>query len=195
FSADQTPTSPREPQEWEEEDYWGDRVPTNVGRKGRKKEMATLKAQQHDEDDDWFAPLQPIRRPNASSKMKFNIQAGTSLLARISDIPAAAENDPWKKRSRDDEAGDSKSNRGWDKDRKRDRERDRERDRGSRGKDAEDSRDKGGRREDRNKFTNHDRRSRDKLGRHDSRNSDLGRRNENDVGACSAMMQSNADFV
>uniref|UniRef100_A0A0W0FJL9 CCHC-type domain-containing protein n=1 Tax=Moniliophthora roreri TaxID=221103 RepID=A0A0W0FJL9_MONRR len=174
FSADQASTTRHEPQEWEKEDYWGDRVPTNVGKKGRKKEIATLKAQQRDEDDDWFAPLQPIRRPNASGKMKFNIKAGTSLLDRISDIPVAAEEGPWKKRSRDDEGGDSKSSRGWEKDRKKDR----EKDRGNRGQHAEDLRDKDRRKKDRN--TNYDsRRSRDKLERHDSRNSDLSRRSEN----------------
>ncbi|KAK7049536.1 hypothetical protein VNI00_005567 [Paramarasmius palmivorus] len=175
FTADQPSTTRPEPQEWEKEEYWGDRVPTNVGKKGRKKEMATLKAQQRDEDEsgDWFEPLPSLRRPNPpekQTKMKFNIKPGTSLLDRLSDAPVSAShhgNDRGTKRPND-----------YDSYRDRDKKRDRDMDRNfGRSKEKEEYRAQDRRSKDRRRES--DGRPRDKTDRRDSRGADYSKRNEN----------------
>ncbi|KAF5370095.1 hypothetical protein D9758_001061 [Tetrapyrgos nigripes] len=155
FSEHNTTTGPfadvtmhadqRAKQDWEQDDpmfqSWGTRVPTNVGKRGKAKEMMQLRAQQEDDDDseNFFAarmkrqdsnakrpPSGPRRTSNAPTQPKkmsisFKSDSSTpSLLNRISDGPSSSYRDRDRDRYRDRER---------DKDRRRDRERDRDRDR------------------------------------------------------------------
>ncbi|KAF9259500.1 hypothetical protein L218DRAFT_874494, partial [Marasmius fiardii PR-910] len=118
FNADQASTCRRELRDWELEEYWEDSVPTNVGKKGRKKEMAKAKATYLEEGDteDWFSQRkQPASSgdrgvgthpPPRPAKMKVSIPR--SLQDRLKDAP---------------EERASKSVK--DSDRRRDRDRDR----------------------------------------------------------------------
>ncbi|KAK1236560.1 hypothetical protein PQX77_000112 [Marasmius sp. AFHP31] len=108
FDADQVSTSRRELRDWEREDYWGDRVPTNVGKKGKKKEIANLRAKanpvEDDDGDNWFERsaksqqsgtrgngLAPPTRP---AKMKILGIAGTDVeIGTAETITAGAEKD------------------------------------------------------------------------------------------------------
>ncbi|KAK7470663.1 hypothetical protein VKT23_002085 [Stygiomarasmius scandens] len=137
--------SQRNKQDWEQDDpmfqSWGTRVPTNVGKRGKAKEMMRLGAQQRrDDDDDFFARMnksnskQPPTGPKKTNnppaqpkKMSISFRPDSSvpsLLDRMSDGPSR-HNDRDRHRNRD-------RDRDWDRDKRRDRDRDRDRDRGHR---------------------------------------------------------------
>ncbi|KAJ3760091.1 hypothetical protein EV360DRAFT_40561 [Lentinula raphanica] len=110
FSEIETGKSDRALQEWEldapEWNDWGGRVPTNVGRQAKKKEMARMRATFVEEDDeDSFIGLAKLTRdgsrknvgkspkpPSQPKKMRFELnvkgaanKAPPSLLNRITD--------------------------------------------------------------------------------------------------------------
>ncbi|KAG7096972.1 hypothetical protein E1B28_004369 [Marasmius oreades] len=123
FDADQPSTSHRELRDWEREDYWGDHVPTNVGKKGRKKEMASLTAkathiEEEGDTEDWFSrrkepAVSSVDRgtighlPTRPGKMRVSIPK--SLRDRLVDAPEertfkrSKENDRRREKDRDRE--------------------------------------------------------------------------------------------
>ncbi|KAJ4478058.1 hypothetical protein J3R30DRAFT_2853253 [Lentinula aciculospora] len=107
FSDIQTGKSDRPPREWElnssEWNDWGGRVPTNVGRQAKKKEMARMRKNlpnEDDEDDPFIRLSKPTsdgakrniqKPPSQPKKMRFELnvkgaakQTPQNLLSRIS---------------------------------------------------------------------------------------------------------------
>ncbi|KAJ3788413.1 hypothetical protein GGU11DRAFT_753523 [Lentinula aff. detonsa] len=116
FSEIETGKTDRAPREWEldspEWNDWGGRVPTNVGRQAKKKEMARMRANllEDDEDDPFVRLAKPMRDgfkknigngpkpPSQPKKMRFELnvkgaakEAPQSLLSRISSDAVSKE--------------------------------------------------------------------------------------------------------
>ncbi|KAL0579546.1 hypothetical protein V5O48_002475 [Marasmius crinis-equi] len=136
FDADKESTSQRELRDWEQEDYWGDRLPTNVGKKGRKKEIANLRKAtvEEDEADNWFERSTKSSqsggrsgngRPVPTQPAKMKVSIPRSLQDRLKDGPRQDEI----RRDDGDRRGERDS-RSKEKSRQRDSGRDRYTDRG-----------------------------------------------------------------
>lgn len=168
FSEIETGNTDRAPREWEldsaEWNDWGGRVPINVGRQAKKKEMARMRAHlldEEDEDDPFSRLAKPMRDgtkknpgngqkpPSQPKKMRFELKVkGASnqasgpqdLLRRISsDVSSKGSGRPKDNDTHHRQHGSGRS----DKDRERKQYRDRDRPREDRNPKREQDRGRG----------------------------------------------------
>ncbi|KIK68179.1 hypothetical protein GYMLUDRAFT_37018 [Collybiopsis luxurians FD-317 M1] len=106
FSEIQSGTTERAPREWEigssEWNDWNGRVPTNVGRQGKKKEIARMRARQAEDEDDRFTflakPMRQNDKPNSEitnkppsqpkkMRLEINIKGAAKMGSALANKP------------------------------------------------------------------------------------------------------------